>query len=103
MHVLNDDPLTKNLSAFIIAFKHGLSFTAQKMEFSIKVFFSKCDQIRSFLQIWSHLLKKSLWKTSFFVQCLAGLKVGKPFKMLRKIYVNLLESASERLTSWELS
>ena len=28
--------------------------TAQKMEFSIKDFFSKCDQIRSFLQIWSH-------------------------------------------------
>ena len=33
--------------------------TALKMKFSIKDFFSKCDQIRSFLQIWSHLLKKS--------------------------------------------
>ena len=30
------------------------------MKFSIKNFFSKCDQIGSFLQIWSHLLKKSL-------------------------------------------
>ena len=30
--------------------------TAQKTEFSIKDFFSKCDQIRSFLRIWSHLL-----------------------------------------------
>ena len=30
------------------------------MKFSIKDFFSKCDQIRSFLRIWSHLLKKSL-------------------------------------------
>ena len=30
------------------------------MKFSIKKFFSKCDQIRRFLQIWSHLLKKSL-------------------------------------------
>ena len=39
------------------------------MKFSIKDFFSKCDQIRRKLQIWSHLLKKSLkWKTSFFVQ-----------------------------------
>ena len=28
------------------------------MKFSIKNFFSKCDQIRSFLQIWSHILKK---------------------------------------------
>ena len=34
--------------------------TAQKMKFSIKDFFSKCDQICSFLLIWSHLLKKSL-------------------------------------------
>ena len=32
----------------------------QKMQFSIKDFFSKCDQICSFLRIWSHLLKKSL-------------------------------------------
>ena len=31
-----------------------------KMKFSIKDFFSKCDQIGSFLLIWSHLLKKSL-------------------------------------------
>ena len=30
------------------------------MKFSMKNFFSKCDQIGSFLQIWSHLLKKSL-------------------------------------------
>ena len=35
-------------------------FTAQKMKFSIKDFFSECDQIRSFLPIWSHLLKKTL-------------------------------------------
>ena len=31
----------------------------EKMEFCIKDFFSKCDQMRSFLWIWSHLLKKS--------------------------------------------
>ena len=30
------------------------------MKFSIKDFFSKFDQIRIFLQIWSNLLKKSL-------------------------------------------
>ena len=41
--------------------------TAQKMEFSIKDFFSKCNQIRSFLRIWSHLLKKSLMKN--FILC----------------------------------
>ena len=30
------------------------------MKFSIKDFFSKCDQIFKKLRIWSHLLKKSL-------------------------------------------
>ena len=29
--------------------------TEQKMKFSIKDFFSKCDQISSFLRIWSHI------------------------------------------------
>ena len=35
------------------------------MKFSIKDFFSKCDEIRSFLRDWSHLLKKSLKKIKF--------------------------------------
>ena len=38
------------------------------MKFSIKDFFSKCDQIRSFLRIWSHLLKK-FWMESFIFLC----------------------------------
>ena len=36
------------------------------MKFSIKDFFSECDQIRSFLQIWSNLLKKSLMENFIF-------------------------------------
>ena len=36
------------------------------MKFSIKDFFSKCDQIRNFLRIWSHLLKKSLIENFIF-------------------------------------
>ena len=36
------------------------------MKFSIKDFFSKCDQIRSFLRMWSHLLKKFLMKNFIF-------------------------------------
>ena len=40
--------------------------TAQKMKFSIKDFFSKCEQIRSFLRICSHLLKKSLMENFIF-------------------------------------
>ena len=36
------------------------------MKFPIKEFFSKCDEIRSFQQIWSHLLKKSLMENFIF-------------------------------------
>ena len=38
----------------------------QKMKFSIKDFFRKCDQIRSFLSIWSHLMKKFLMENFSF-------------------------------------
>ena len=41
-------------------------YTVQKMKFFIMDFFSKCDQIRSFLRIWSHLLKKSLMENFNF-------------------------------------
>ena len=40
--------------------------TAQKNKFSIKNFFSKRDQIRRELWIWSHLLKKSLMENLIF-------------------------------------
>ena len=40
--------------------------TVQKMKFSITDFYSKCDQIRSFLRIWSHLLKKPLLENFIF-------------------------------------
>ena len=36
------------------------------MKFSIEDFFSKFDQIRRKLQIWSHLLKKSLMENFIF-------------------------------------
>ena len=39
----------------------------QKMKFSIKDFFSKRDQICSFLRIWPHLLEKSLMEN--FIVC----------------------------------
>ena len=45
----------------------SISDTAQKMKFSVKGFFSKYDQICSFLQIWSHLLKKSLTENFIFL------------------------------------
>ena len=36
------------------------------MKLSIKYFFSKCNHIRSFLRIWSHLLKKILIENLIF-------------------------------------
>ena len=44
------------------------------MKFSIKDFFSKCDQIRSFLQISSHLLKKSLLENFSFCAAIGKLE-----------------------------
>ena len=52
--------LTVTLAAFFI------QYTAQKMNFSINDFFSKCDQISRNLRIWSHLLKKSLMENFIF-------------------------------------
>ena len=39
---------------------------AQKMKFSIKDVFSKCDQIYNKLRIWSHLLNKPLIENFIF-------------------------------------
>ena len=57
------------------------AFTAQKMKFSIKDFFSKCNQIRSFLQIWSHLLKKSLMKNFIFSAVFVSEQLQKYFRL----------------------
>ena len=47
------------------------------MKFSINDFFSKYDQIRSFLRIWSHVLKKSLMENFiFFAACVAVYHTG---------------------------
>ena len=40
--------------------------TAQKMKFPINDFFSKCDQIRRKLRIWSYLMTKSLMENFIF-------------------------------------
>ena len=58
-------------SKISLCYPRGLRFpsdlpTVQKMNFSVKVFFSKCDQIRRKLGIWSHLLKKYLMENLIF-------------------------------------
>ena len=63
------------VTAWDLAKKKVLTDTAKKMEFTIKDFFSKCDQIPSFLRIWSHLLKKSLMENFIFL-CSVIIKKG---------------------------
>ena len=53
------------LNAFFL--KLFLYDFSQKMKFSIKDFFTKCDQILRKLRISSHLLKKSLLENFFFL------------------------------------
>ena len=55
--------------------------TAQK----IKDFFSKCDQIRNILWIWSHLLKKSSMENLVFCTVKESLKQG--IADVSKVYV----------------
>ena len=45
---------------------HQFRITGQKMKFSIKDFFSKCDQICRKLRICSYLLKKFLMENFIF-------------------------------------
>ena len=47
-------------------------YTPQKIKLSIKDFFSKCDQIRRKLRIWSNLLKKPLMEN--FIVCAVMMK-----------------------------
>ena len=54
------------------------------MKFSIKDFFSKCDQIRRELRIWSHLLKKSLMENFFF--CAVKVAVQQAREQIEWVY-----------------
>ena len=49
-----------NMTESLINESKQANCTAQKMKFSIKDIFSKCDQSRSLMWKWSHLLKNFL-------------------------------------------
>ena len=53
-------------SEFLNTLYNQIFDTAQNLEFSIKNFISKCDQICRKLRVWSHLLKKSLMENFTF-------------------------------------
>ena len=64
---------TYYMESLLIINKSCSSITAQKMKFSIKDFFRKCDQIRKKLRIWSHFLKKSLMENFIFCAMYFGI------------------------------
>ena len=49
---------------------NSFCITAKKVKFSIKGFFSTCDQIHILLRFWSHLLKKFLYRVCSDWSCL---------------------------------
>ena len=63
-------------------------YTAQKMKFTIIDFFSKCDQIRIFLRIWPHFLKKSIMENFIFCAVLNSTINRLRERCLRLIYNN---------------
>ena len=56
------------------------------MKFFTKDFFSKCDQILSFLRIWSHLLKKSLMEN--FIFCAVNMCGISQFEVINVIFLS---------------
>ena len=81
------------------------------MKFSIKDFFSECDQIFGFLRIWSHLLKKSLMEN--FVFCAVHVQIYVDIFLVRTLpfflkggvnfnYLSQMEE-SEKLTKGDRS
>ena len=69
--------------------------TSQKIKFSIKDLSSKCEQIRNFRRIWSHLVEKSLMEN--FIFCAAVVRV----KINIEVYAfNLLEERKRNSTTF---
>ena len=76
------------------------SFTAQKIKFSIKDFFSKCNQIHSKLRIWSHLLKKPLMEN--FIFCAVYMRTDHVWPNAYPLFYFILlwRLGSSGLTNW---
>ena len=55
------------------------------MKFSINDFFSKYDQIRSFLRIWSHLLKKCLMENLIFLCSVTNKRSTENLSVLNRV------------------
>ena len=65
------------------------------MKFSIKDFFSKCDQIHRRMLIWLHLLKKSLLEN--FICCAVKSELKRCKRLKRKLFYNCFITARIKL------
>ena len=63
------------------------------MKISVKDFFSKFDQIHSFLWLWSHLMKKSLMENFIFYA------VHKYFKVQQRFFLYLMQIELLKISS----
>ena len=70
---------------------------AQKMKFPINDFFSKCDQICSFLPIWLHLPKKSLIENFIFCAVLFSQCFGNSHSCVQIKSNDYCDGVSEKL------
>ena len=68
------------------------------MKFLIKDIFCKCEQIRSFLRIWSHLLKKSLIENFIFCAVFIWNEFPNP---VRKMFCTFLAMSTKNLASFQ--
>ena len=96
--IASNDSKTLFLGLMINRFPHSLIFQKKihctKNEVFHKDFFSKCDQIRWKLRIWSHLRKKSLMENFIFCAVIETkrkqyLPLGKHFTQSVKYILNL--------------
>ena len=73
----------------------------KKAKFSIKDFLSKCDQIHSFMQIWSHLLNKSCTENFIFCTVVAELVPAKNKGLPKKQgTISLVVKNADFISSW---
>ena len=71
------------------------------MKFSIKDFFSKCDQIRRKLRIWSRLLEKSKMENLIFCAAfIVDLMLLQSYKNTQKSCSILFVTACNRYPPW---
>ena len=67
----------------ILLISYSRCYYCTKIKFFMKDFFSKCNQIRSFLRNWSHLQQKSLMQNFIFCATyLMKLGTEKPLRYL---------------------